>query len=85
SWATPFTASGFAIINARLRAAHKPPLGLLNPLLYQLPKAAFYDITSGSNDLYGQGCCSATVGYDFASGLGAPNFDQILAAIPPPR
>lgn len=54
------------------------PLGLLQPLLYGLPKtsAALHDITSGSN-----GAFSAGPGWDAASGLGSPSGENLLTAL----
>jgi hypothetical protein len=45
---------------------------------------AFFDITTGNNDLAGVGCCQATVGYDLASGLGVPDWAVLPATLPPP-
>lgn len=83
SAATPFSASGFAIINAVERLAGRPPVGLVQPLLYDLGDdgAWFYDITDYNNDVYGVGCCSAKVGYDRASGLGAPHFGRLARVV----
>jgi subtilase family serine protease len=82
---TPLLAGGVAIIDEMLTASHRENLGLLNPLLYKLGKSSaapsvFYDVTSGSNDIgpfipggNGQdlGCCTATTGFDEASGWGS--------------
>jgi kumamolisin len=81
SASTPLTASGIALINEVLRRKGQPPLGLLNPWLYQLPHAATFDVTSGNNDLYGVGCCTAKPGYDQATGIGSPNFLRMLKSI----
>lgn len=56
--------------------------GLLNPALYHLARVsvdAFDDITEGSNDLRDVGCCTATIGFDPASGLGSLNVDHLAA------
>jgi hypothetical protein len=47
-------------------------------------KLAFFDVTKGSNDLAGVGCCQATVGNDPASGLGVPNWATLPATLPKP-
>lgn len=48
-------------------------------------KTAFYDITSGSNEIYFESsCCLATKGYDPASGLGSLTFDELIEVIPRP-
>lgn len=46
SCATPISASTIALINDKLIAANKSPLGFLNPFLYANPNA-LNDITSG--------------------------------------
>ncbi len=93
SQATPLTATGFAMMSARLRHAGKPPLGFLNPWLYRTARfhyESFYDVTVGSNQYpvnYAPGatnvpaCCQATPGYDQASGLGAPLFNKLVARV----
>ena len=60
-------------------------LGLLNPTLYALastPATArtLWDVTQGTNDLNGVGCCTATRGYDPASGWGSIDFAALAAA-----
>lgn len=87
SAASPFLAASFAIIAAQERVAGRPALGLLPPWLYQLQKndsTAFFDVVSGNNDLFDKGCCTASPGYDEASGLGAPVLPQVAAQIPAP-
>ena len=42
------------------------------------------EVGSGTNDLNGVGCCTATKGFDEASGLGVPNFAEIAQHLPPP-
>jgi hypothetical protein len=61
------------------------PVGLANGWAYHAAaaqKSAFFDITQGNNDLAGVGCCTATVGYDLASGLGVPNWAILPATLP---
>jgi hypothetical protein len=89
SGAAPFAMSQFALLSTRERLAGRPPLGFVNPWLYQLYKQhpeLFYDVTSGGNDLNEVGCCTATTGFDDASGLGVPNLAEIarLVASPAP-
>ena len=91
SAASPFSAANLALIAAAERSAGNGPLGFLNPMLYQLATkrstydGVFYDITSGTNQLYIEaGCCVATPGYDMTTGLGAVNFDRLIEVIPPP-
>ena len=88
SAATPLVAGGFATLIARERAAGRGPLGPLNGLLYDLEAnepGTFHDIVSGQNRWRPRvPGYRATPGYDRASGLGAPRFDRIAAALPGP-
>ena len=79
SAATPLVAAGIALINSHRMSRGAPALGFLNPWLYQLPPEVLRDVTVGTNDVYGIGCCRARRGYDRASGLGSPNFEAMLA------
>ena len=81
STSTPLTATGIALINLKLAANGRPPLGFLNPWLYQLPRSATFDVIHGNNDLYNQGCCAAHSGYDKATGIGSPNFAKMFTDI----
>jgi subtilase family serine protease len=88
SAASPLTASALAVVSARERAAGRPPLGPVSGLLYSLARtnpAVFFDIVSGNNgfDPSVPGI-NAVPGYDMASGLGVPRFDQLAGALPPP-
>ena len=81
SAATPLLAGGLALVDQALHAAGHEALGLVNPLLYSLGRAgaagAFDDVTVGSNDVFINSqplsCCSATPGFDAASGWGSVN------------
>ena len=86
SGSTPFTAAATALVDGSQRAAGRPPIGLANGWFYRAAAhpGAFYDITTGNNDLSGVGCCQATVGYDLASGLGVPNWAVLPATLPAP-
>jgi subtilase family serine protease len=87
SGATPFAAATVALLSARQRLAGRPRVGFINPWFYQLYKQhpeLFYDVVSGSNDLDGVGCCTATKGFDEVSGLGVPNLTEIAKRLPPP-
>jgi subtilase family serine protease len=86
SGSTPFTAAATALVDGSERMAGRPRVGLANGWFYQAASqpAAFFDVTKGSNDLAGVGCCQATVGYDPATGLGVPNWATLPAALPPP-
>ena len=86
SGSTPFVAAATALVDGSQRAAGRSRVGLANGWFYQAASqpGAFFDVTTGNNDLAGVGCCQATVGYDFASGLGVPNWADLPATLPPP-
>lgn len=80
SAACPVTAGMFARINAERSASGKPPMGFLNPFLYQNPDA-FNDVTHGSiTGATGVKGFAALEGWDAATGHGTPNFEKMLAA-----
>jgi subtilase family serine protease len=85
SGSSPFVAANIALLAQRERAAGRPPLGFVNPWLYQTfanQPDAFYDVVSGTNDLQSAGCCTAAKGYDLATGIGVPNWaalDKLIA------
>ncbi len=77
SWSAPVWAGFCALINEARAKAGKPSLTLLNPLLYPLNgKAAFNDITVGSNGHY-----QAGAGHDMVTGLGTPNVAELVQAL----
>jgi subtilase family serine protease len=61
-------------------------LGFINPTLYAMDQSGvgFTDVTTGNNDLFGEGVYSAGVGYDMASGLGSPDAGFITGICPAP-
>ncbi|KAI5920444.1 tripeptidyl-peptidase 1 [Camillea tinctor] len=90
SASSPAFAGVVALLNAARKSAGSPPLGFLNPWLYN-NTAALTDITAG----YGSGCTSnsafgsrgarwnATAGWDPVTGLGTPDFAKLLEAAAP--
>jgi subtilase family serine protease len=87
SGSTPFAMTEFALLSVRQRLAGEPPIGFINPWLYQLYRQhpdAFYDVVGGGNDLKDVRCCIATKGFDEVSGLGVPNLATIAARLSPP-
>ncbi len=91
SASSPLFAGVVALLSAARRSIGQPPMGFLNPWLYN-HTAALNDITGG----YSEGCTdrryfrrrarwNATVGWDPATGLGTPNFPALLAARSPRR
>jgi subtilase family serine protease len=100
SAAAPLLAGGAALVDQDLHAKGKAFLGFVNPLLYAIGKSSsaarvFSDVTVGNNDVgativpgNGQalGCCTATPGYDAASGWGSldlAHFDQVATILLP--
>ena len=71
SASTPLVAGMIALWAQQARAQGKPKPGFVPPLLYR-NRAAFADITTGTNALFGGSCCPARPGFDLASGLGSP-------------
>lgn len=87
SGSTPLIAASAALVAGLERHAGRPPLGLVNGWFYTVAlsnSSTFYDITEGNNDLAAVGCCTATAGYDPASGLGVPNWATLPATLPAP-
>jgi tripeptidyl-peptidase-1 len=83
SASTPIIAGLTTLLNDYRFNAGKTALGFLNPVLYQMPSTAFNDVTVGSNECTeGSNCCTygygATTGWDAVSGLGSPNFGEML-------
>ena len=89
SAATPVFAAIVGMLNSARIEAGKPPLGFLNPWLYQTvyPANALNDIMQGGS----KGCgtvgdlplvpfasWNATTGWDPVTGLGTPNFGKML-------
>merc|ERR1711957_1115589 len=58
-----------------------PPLGFLNPFIYQ-NAASFQDVTSGINDdgKKGKGF-TAVAGWDAATGVGTPHYDNLAKVV----
>ena len=96
SAATPLTAGGALLADQYAARRRQPPLGFLDPLLYELGagrsrRSVFRDVTRGNNDLgiltpaeagggRPLGCCSATPGYDLATGWGSLEVDGFAKA-----
>ncbi|KAI0834540.1 tripeptidyl-peptidase [Hypoxylon sp. FL0890] len=89
SASSPVFTGVVALLNAARKSQGQPPLGFLNPWLYN-NSAALTDITSG----YSSGCSgnsafrngarwNATTGWDPVTGLGTPDFGKLLAAAAP--
>jgi tripeptidyl-peptidase-1 len=81
----PTVAHGFAVLNNIQLSAQLPPLGFLNPWIYQVEAAhanAYTDIISGTNNNNIGPGFTAAQGWDPCSGVGTPNFEQMSAYLP---
>ncbi|KAJ7088031.1 family S53 protease-like protein [Mycena belliarum] len=82
SCSAPTFAAIVALLNDLLVAAGKAPLGFLNPFLYSAAgRAAFHDVTSGTNPGCSTNGFSAGAGWDPVTGLGTPNFALLKKAV----
>ncbi|KAI0046360.1 tripeptidyl-peptidase, partial [Auriscalpium vulgare] len=77
SCSSPIIASVVSLLNYRLIAEGKNPLGFLNPFLYSTGASALNNITSGSNPGCNTNGFTATSGWDPVTGLGTPNFAKL--------
>ena len=80
SAASPAFAAIVALLNDRLIAKGKSPLGFLNPFLYSKGVSALNDITTGSNPGCGTNGFPAKAGWDPVTGLGTPDFQKLASA-----
>lgn len=84
SAAAPLWAGFTALMNQQAAAYKVPPVGFLNPALYNLLKAPnytnyFHDITTGNNVNSGSPkLYYACPGYDLCTGLGTPTGSNII-------
>jgi len=91
SAATPLTASLVALVDQVNIGRGQPTLGWINPLLYSMAATdggadgPFVDITLGTNAVFpGVTEYPATVGYDFATGLGSLLAGRLADALADP-
>ena len=85
SCASPTAAGIFGLLNDLRLQNGKPPLGFLNPFLYQ-SASALTDITTGAS---GGGCggggmgegFAAVKGWDPVTGLGTPDYAKLAKAV----
>ncbi|MGA9474175.1 MAG: choice-of-anchor D domain-containing protein, partial [Terriglobales bacterium] len=80
SFAAPMWAAYLALANEQGASNGNPPLGFINPALYQIGlgpnySVYFHDVTSGSNGF------PAVVGYDLVTGWGSPNGANLINAL----
>ncbi|XP_038626416.1 tripeptidyl-peptidase 1 [Tachyglossus aculeatus] len=89
SASTPVFGGILSLVNERRLLSGRPPLGFLNPLLYQLAAKGgpgLFDVTNGCHlscldeTVQGQGFCSGP-GWDPVTGWGTPNYPALLKAL----
>lgn len=80
----PQWAALFAIANSLRVGAGKATLSSTGTAVYSVAKANYslnlHDITSGTNGSCGT-LCTATTGYDYVTGLGSPQANNIITAL----
>ncbi|KAF8269622.1 subtilisin-like protein [Lactarius quietus] len=76
SGSAPTVAGIIALLNDYVISKGRPPLGFLNPRLYNEGLEGFNDITSGSNPGCDTDGFSAIVGWDPVTGIGTPNLQN---------
>lgn len=79
SASSPTVAGVIALLNDARMQAGRPPLGYLNPFLYQ-NMAAFNDIQQGTNSAGHKYGFTACAGWDPVSGVGTPIYAKLKAA-----
>ena len=81
---TPQWAGLAAIVNSMRVAAGKAPMTGMNDGLYSAAKRNyrnnFHDVTTGTNGSCGV-LCTATAGYDYVTGLGSPQANNLINAL----
>uniref|UniRef100_A0A8C9AV50 Tripeptidyl peptidase 1 n=1 Tax=Prolemur simus TaxID=1328070 RepID=A0A8C9AV50_PROSS len=86
SASTPVFGGLLSLINEHRILSGRPPLGFLNPRLYQQRGAGLFDVTHGchesclNEEVEGQGFCSGA-GWDPVTGWGTPNFPALLKTL----
>jgi len=89
SMATPTFSGIMSVLNSHQIKLTGKPLGFVSPLLYKMwgdNPTTFNDVIIGDNICTEQGCAGckgwlATKGWDPVTGLGTPNFGNMLAYI----
>ncbi|HEX4122816.1 MAG TPA: protease pro-enzyme activation domain-containing protein [Verrucomicrobiae bacterium] len=91
SCATALWAGFMALVNQQAATARQPPVGFVNPAIYQIGagenySASFHDIITGDNfSPSSPTSFAATVGYDLCTGWGTPaGYNLIVALTAPP-
>ena len=84
SAAAPLVAGMIALWNQQARTQGLPRPGFVAPLLTALAQhdpSAFFDVTQGTNALFGGPCCPARPGYDLATGWGSPSAGAVAGSL----
>lgn len=76
----PVAAAIIARLNAKRLSANGAPLGFLNPWMYKNPQM-FHDVMQGVNNDGQKNGFTAVEGWDAATGLGTPNFAEMVKAL----
>jgi tripeptidyl-peptidase-1 len=77
SAAAPVFAALLTRVNEERLAVGKSTVGFVNPVLYAHPEV-FYDVTKGNNEGCGTEGFPAAAGWDPVTGLGTPNYPELL-------
>jgi subtilase family serine protease len=87
SASTPLWAGFTALVNQQATASGRPPVGFINPAIYEIGQGAsyascFHDITTGNNAHGGSSAnYFAVPGYDLCTGWGTPNGVNLIYAL----
>jgi hypothetical protein len=87
SAAAPLWAAFTSLVNQQARAMGRPPMGFLNPAIYEIGLGSnyhncFHDITVGNNtNAASDNLFFAAPGYDLCTGWGSPNGANLINAL----
>ncbi|KAF8260499.1 subtilisin-like protein [Lactarius quietus] len=81
SASAPVVAGIIALLNDLLVSEQKPPLGWLNPWLYGDAYPGLMDVSSGNNPGCGTEGFPARSGWDPVTGLGTPDFLELMQVL----
>jgi hypothetical protein len=91
SCAAPLWAGFMALANQQAAANSQPPIGFINPAIYEIANESFFngpafnDITKGSNTSSSSpNAFFAVPGYDLCTGLGTPKGTNLINALVSP-
>lgn len=87
SCAAPLWAGFMALVNQQAAISGKPPVGFINPAVYEIANesiysAAFHDVTTGNNTWPSStNAYYAVPGYDLCTGIGTPAGTNLINAL----